>query len=185
MNQREKKQLWTSIVKRAYWDRAVELADWQAKISQAHRSYLPQALQGFSAKEFAALYGEVGFCTDWPRLKARAQQIQPELGRFFPLYDLLWSQLIQAGVNLRPHLWWYELPKGEKEFLRCVSRQPGQSIYKTAKDLGMQYRRAHDYAQDLMARGIVFVRNEAVNNRLQSRLYPNASMGKKEVARLI
>jgi hypothetical protein len=177
MNQREQKKLWAEVSRRVYWDRAVELVDWQVKVAQAHRSYLPQALQALSAKDFAALYGQQAFCADWPRLKAQAQKMQPDLARFFPLYDLLWSLLMQAGVNMRPHLWWYELPKREKEFLRSVSRQPGQSIYKTAKDLGLQYRRAHDYAQDLIARGLVFVRSEISNNRAQSRLYPKASMG--------
>jgi hypothetical protein len=178
MSQRAQKKLWAEVSKRVYWDRAVELADWQVKVAQAHRSYLPQALQTLSAKDFAALYGRENFCADWPRLKAQAQKMQPELARVFPLYDLLWSRSVEAGVNLRPHLWWYELPKREKEFLRCVSREPGQSIYKTAKDLGLQYRRAHDYAQDLMARGLVFVRSEISNNRVQSRLYPKASMGR-------
>jgi hypothetical protein len=176
--QKEQAALWAGISKRAYWDRAVDLADWQEKIAQAHRSYLPEALQWFSAKEFAQLYGKEHFGEDWPRLKARAAQMQPELARFFPLYDVYWSHIVEAGVNLRPSLWWYDLPKREKEFLRAISRQPGQSIYKTAKDLKMQYRRAHDYTQDLIARGIVFVRSETVNNRPQSQLYPRASMGR-------
>jgi hypothetical protein len=173
----EQAKLWAEISKRAYWNRAVELADWQSKTSQEHRSYLPQALQFFSAKEFVQLYGEEAFCADWPRLKAQAESLQPSLAQFFPLYDVRWSQLMEAGVNLRPHLWWFELSKREKEFLRCVSSKPGQSIYKTAKDLGMQYRRAHDYAQDLMQRGIVFARQETVSSRRQNRLYPKARMG--------
>jgi len=46
-----------------------------------------------------------------------------------------------------------DMPKRRRQFLLCVARSPGKSIYELAKDLGLQYRRAHEHAQRLISEG--------------------------------
>ena len=163
-------QAWESISKKVYWDRAVSLDVWREQMPQAHRSYLPQAVQRMRVREFIYFYGKEAFVRDWPRLKAALPE---EVARGSGMYDITWSQLAGGSFNLRPVPQFYELASRQREFLVEAMRAPGSSIYQIAKRLSMQYRRAHDHAQALIALGIV--RDKSLNDgkRKQRLLYPS------------
>lgn len=165
-------QAWEKISKRVYWDRDVPLALWRERVGQAHRSYLPEAVKRMHVREFIYFYGKDAFVLDWPRLKAA---LPLDIASSSGMYDIFWSQLAGGSFNLRPVPQFYDLAAKQREFLIEAMRMPGSSIYQIAKRLGMQYRRAHDHAQALIAQGIV--RDKAMDNgmRKQRLLYPSYS----------
>jgi hypothetical protein len=162
-------QAWETISKKVYWDRDVPLALWRERVSEAHHSYLPEAVRRMPVREFIYFYGKDRFVLDWPRLRAA---LPPDIASRCGMYDIFWSQLAGGGLNLRPVPQFYELATRQREFLVEAMRVPGSSIYQIAKRLGMQYRRAHDHAQALIAQGIV--RDKAIDSglRRQRLLYP-------------
>lgn len=166
-------QAWEAISKKIYWDRDVPLALWRERVSEAHRSYLPEAVRRMHAREFIYFYGKDAFALDWPRLKAA---LPKDILSGSGMYDLAWSQLAGGSFNLRPVPQFYILAVRQREFLIEAMRVPGSSIYQIAKRLGMQYRRAHDHAQALVVQGIV--RDKAMDNgsRKQRLLYPSYSL---------
>lgn len=160
---------WESVSRQAFWDRQVPLQRWREKVGVAHRAYLPASVANLTARQFIRFYGVDRFTRDWPRLRAGlpASAI-PHLG----LYDLAWSQLAGGGWNLRPTADFFALPQKRRAFLAQVAKCPGKSIYETAKDLGMQYRRAHDHAKWLTQAGKISGRETISKNRRKTCLYP-------------
>jgi hypothetical protein len=89
-----------------------------------------------------------------------------------PIFDLAWSQAVGGGYNLVPTPDYYTLSPKRRAFLTHISKTPGQSIYQAAKDLGMQYRRAHDHAQWLAQTGKIRTVEATHNGRRQKKLFP-------------
>lgn len=158
---------WREINQRVYWDRTVDLETWRAKIKTGHRSYFPDAVARMSVREFIYFYGENEFARDWPRLR----QCLPK-GAMTGMYDLNWSVLVGAGLNLRPFSDFYSLPKRRREFLMQVSRTPGKNIYEICALLKMQYRRGHEHAKQLMKSGKVRGKLMIEKGRRKTLLYP-------------
>lgn len=138
---------WDVISKKVYWDRDVPLERWREKVSIGHRSYLPDAISTMTPAEFIRFYGFSKFKRDWPSLKAK---LPKDVIKYASVFDLVWSQSVGGGWNLRPSEDYYSMPAKRRAFLTHVARTPGLSIYAVAKSLGLQYRRAHDHATRLI-----------------------------------
>ena len=160
---------WESISKKAFWDREVPLQRWRERAAAAHSSYLPASIANLAPREFIRFYGSGEFTRHWPALRA---SLPPSSGKHIALYDLAWSQLAGGGWNLRPTPDFFALPEKRPAFLVQVAKFPGKSIYEVAKDLGLQYRRAHDHAQWLTLAGKIKRRDTVAQNRRKTCLYP-------------
>jgi hypothetical protein len=141
---------WEAVSRKAYWDRDVPLEKWRTKVSEGHRSYLPDAASSMSVAEFVHYYGVDKFVRDWPALRAR---LPAAAAKRAGMLDLAWGRLVGGGWNLRPVADFYSMPARRRQFLVQVSKTPGKSIYEVAKALDMQYRRAHDHAVTLVQEG--------------------------------
>ncbi len=161
---------WDVLSKKAYWDRDVPLTTWQQRIREAHRSYLPGAIQAFDPVEFIHYYGVDAFKTDWPRLR---RSLEADVAkRHSAVFDLAWSRLISGTWNLAPDDRVTSMPKRRREFLFAVARKPGSSIYAIAAMLGMQYKRAHEHARDLSEAGLLLIKPSVQTGRLSNLLFP-------------
>lgn len=166
----EKTETWESVSKKAYWDRDVPLEKWRTGISAGHRSYLPDAVALMSVPEFIHFYGLERFLQDWPRLRT----LLPESAlKKTGVHDLAWSRLAGGGWNLRPVPDFYTMPERRRQFFVAVARAPGKSIYELAKTLGMQYRRAHDHAVELIREEKVRGAEVMEGGRRKTKLYPS------------
>ena len=177
-------EAWSAASKRAYWDRDVPLDRWRQKTAQGHRSYLPDAVAALAPADFAYFYGIEEFKHDWPRLRA---MLPASHLRHAPLYDLTWSQWVGHSWNLRPSEAFWSLPPRRRAFLVQAMKAPGQNVYQVAQALGMQYRRAHDHAVDLIQKGLIQGREATANGRRRLDLLPcytaKALTGKPNTAR--
>ncbi len=160
---------WESVSRKAYWDRDVSLEKWKEKVSQSHRSYLPDAVVGMDVTEFMRFYGVQPFIQDWPALRAHLPALV--VGKA-GLYDLAWSRLVCGGWNLKPCSDFNAMPKRKRQFLISVAQMPGRSIYQVAKSLDMQYRRAHDHARQLMQEGKLRGKTVLEGGHTKTKLYP-------------
>lgn len=161
---------WESVSRKAYWDRNVPLERWREAVSAGHRSYLPDAVCGMSVSEFIHFYGVNRFILDWPNLR---QRLPEQAAKKAGVFDLVWSQLSGGGWNLKPFPDFHTMPKRRRDFLRSVARTPGKSIYELAKSMGMQYRRAHEHAADLIRTGKIRGSDVVENGRKKTKLYPS------------
>jgi hypothetical protein len=91
---------WSTISKKVFWDRKVELEVWRQRASECHRSYLPDAVKYMSAREFVYFYGLTNFKQDWPRLRASLDQ--KSMTFHLGLYDLIWSIHVGQSYDLKP-----------------------------------------------------------------------------------
>ena len=170
MKQRHEVLPWDALSKKAYWDRDVPLVIWKKGIAEAHRSYLPGAVKAFDPVEFIHYFGVNAFKADWPRLR---KSLEANIARrHAAVFDLAWSRLISGTWNLAPDERIASMPKRRREFLFAISRRPGSSIYVIAGVLGMQYRRAHEHAQNLSQAGLVLMKPTVQSGRLSNRLFP-------------
>ena len=170
MKQRHEVLPWDALSKKAYWDRDVPLVIWKKGIAEAHRSYLPGAVKAFDPVEFIHYFGVNAFKADWPRLR---KSLEADIARrHAAVFDLAWSRLISGTWNLAPDERIASMPKRRREFLFAISRRPGSSIYVIAGVLGMQYRRAHEHAQNLSQAGLVLMKPTVQSGRLSNRLFP-------------
>lgn len=160
---------WESVCKKAYWDREIPLGKWQDRVSIGHRSYLPDAVAGMEVSEFAHFYGIRKFARDWPLLRAKLPE---KSARKAGVYDMAWSRLVGGGWNLRPTPDFSTMPKRRRQFMIAVAKTPGKSIYEIAKSLGMQYRRAHEHAANLIQDGKVRGKEVVESGRRKTKLYP-------------
>ena len=150
MKPRDEIESWDVVSKKVYWDRDVVLDKWRSMVSLGHRSYLPDAVKTMDVTEFIHFYGSKRFVETWPELRAC---LPVTADRDAKIYDAAWSRLVGGGWNLKPTRDFYSMPKRRRQFLLLAARSPGKSIYALAKELGMQYRRAHDHAQGLINEG--------------------------------
>ena len=162
-------QDWDALSRKVYWDRSVSLQAWRKGIAKAGPSYLPQALSRMTAAEFVHFYGADEFKNDWPRLRA---SLSPTAMVFAGTFDLAWSRAVGGGWNLKPTPDVLALPDKRRAFLTQVACTPGKSIYQIAKDLGLQYRRAHQHATELVKAGKIKSTDTLHNGRKQRRLFP-------------
>lgn len=160
---------WEAISRKAYWDRDIPLDKWRDRVSTGHRSYLPDAVTGMEVAEFVHFYGVGPFVRDWPRLRA---QLPETVARKAALYDMAWSRLAGGGWNLRPFPDFSAMPQRRRQFLVAVAHNPGRSIYEIAKSLGMQYRRAHDHAANLIREGKLRGKDAVEGGHRKTKLYP-------------
>ncbi|MCY7308875.1 MAG: hypothetical protein LH632_22640, partial [Rhodoferax sp.] len=105
---------WEDVSKKTYWDRAVPLDKWREKVSEGHRSYLPDAVSTMTPVEFIAFYGVERFKLDWPVLRAALTQLAAKRAG---VYDIAWSRLIGGGWNLKPPEDFYLMPARRRQFL--------------------------------------------------------------------
>ena len=168
---------WEAVSRKTYWDRDVPLEKWRDRISTGHRSYLPDAVSAMSVQEFVHFYGAKKFIRDWPFLRSCLSE---EEARKAGVYDLAWSRLAGGGWNLRPSPDFNSIPKRRRQFLTAVAKTPGMSIYEVAKSLGMQYRRAHEHAVNLIHAGKVRGKDVVEGGRRKTMLYP--AYGESHVA---
>ena len=161
---------WESVSKKTYWDRDVPLEKWREKVSTGHRSYLPDAVSTMSAKEFVHFYGMERFVRDWPKLRAALPSASR---RKTGVYDLAWSRLAGGCWNLRPVADFYSMPERRRQFYVQVSRSPGKSIYEVAKSLGMQYRRAHEHAVNLIREEKIRGADVVEGGHRKTKLFPS------------
>ena len=164
---------WESVSRKVYWDRDVALEKWREKVALGHPSYLPDAVSGMEVAEFVHFYGVQQFIRDWPVLRARLPEM---LARKAGGYDMVWSQLVGGGWNLKPFPDFNTLPERRRQFLIAVAQTPGKSIYELAKALGLQYRRAHEHAVNLIREGKMRGAEVVENGRRKTRLYPSYKM---------
>lgn len=115
-----------------------------------------------------AFYGPDGFVMDWPSIRSK---LPPESMKHTPTLDCFWSQLRGGGLHLHPSIDFYSMPEKRREFLIEISRRPGISIYEAAKNLSMQYRRAHDIAMRLVSEGRVKAVSAVRNGRRVAALF--------------
>ena len=169
MKPRSEIEPWEVVSKKVYWDREVALDKWQKMLSVGHPSYLPDAVATMEVVEFIHFYGAQRFVADWPAL--RASLSAAAIGQA-ATYDMAWSRLVSGGWNLKPTKDFYTMPKRRKQFLLCVARSPGKSIYELAKDLGLQYRRAHEHAQRLINEGKLRAAEVVEGGHRKRKLYP-------------
>ena len=134
---------WESISKKVFWDRDVTLERWREKVVRGHRFYLPDSIAIMSPAEFVRFYGLPEFKRDWPAMRA---QLPPATVQHIGVFDLAWSVAIGGGWNLRPTPDFLAMPEKRRAFLTQVAKDPGKSTYEIAKQLGLQYRGAHDHA---------------------------------------
>ena len=160
---------WDALSQKVYWDRRVSLQAWRKGIAKASASYLPQTLGRMSAIEFVHFYSLAAFKNDWPRLRASLTETAMAYAGTF---DLAWSQAVGGGWNLKPTPDVLALPDKRRAFLTQVACTPGKSIYQIAKELGLQYRRAHQHAQVLTQAGKIKCVDAVHNGRRQRRLFP-------------
>lgn len=160
---------WESVSRKAYWDRDVPLEKWRERVSEGHRSYLPDAVLGMDFSEFVHFYGVKSFVRDWPLLRAKLPE---HVARKAGVYDLAWGRLAGGGWNLRPFPEFGSLPERRRQFLVAVAKNPGKSIYEVAKALGMQYRRAHEHAVNLVRDGRVLGKEVVEGGHRKTKLYP-------------
>lgn len=160
---------WEAVSKKAYWDRDVPLEKWRDRVFTGHRSYLPDAVGGMAVSEFVHFYGAKSFVRDWPRLRSHLPET---VARKAGVYDLAWSWLAGGGWNLRPVSDFNAMPERRRQFMVAVARAPGKSIYELAKSIGMQYRRAHEHAINLMQAGKVRGKAVVEGGRRKTKLYP-------------
>lgn len=160
---------WESVSKKIFWDRDVPLERWREKLAQGHRSYLPASIATMTPEEFVRFYGLADFKRDWPTLRAL---LPVETMQHTGVFDLAWSVAVGGGWNLKPTPDFLAMPAKRRAFLTQVARYPGLSTYEIAKQLGLQYRRAHDHASWLTKAGNI--RGVAVteNGRSKVRLFP-------------
>jgi hypothetical protein len=118
--------------------------------------------------QFIRFYGLEAFKLGWPTLRAT---LPAAILQHAPIFDLAWSQAV-GGYNLVPTPDYYTLSPKRRAFLTHIAKTPGQSIYQAAKDLGMQYRRAHDHAQWLAHTGKIRTVEATHNGRRQKKLFP-------------
>lgn len=164
-----KVESWEVVSKKVYWDRDIPLEKWRDKVSTGHPSYLPDAVTRMEVSEFTHFYGFRKFIRDWPFLRAKL----PESAvRKVGVYDIAWSWLAGGGWNLRPFPDFYAMPERRRQFLVAVAKIPGRSIYEVAKSLGMQYRRAHEHAVNLIRAGKIRGKNVVEDGRRKTKLYP-------------
>ena len=134
---------WESISKKVFWDRDVALERWRERVAQGHHSYLPTSVATMAPAEFVRFYGLAEFKRDWPTMRAL---LPADAMRHTGVFDLAWSVAVGGGWNLKPTQDFLALPEKRRAFLTHVARYPGKSIYEIARQLGLQYRRAHDHA---------------------------------------
>lgn len=160
---------WETLSKKVYWDRDVPLERWRERISVGHRSYLPAALSTMTPAEFVRFYGLSQFKRDWPALRAK---LPKKTVKYAPVFDLAWSQAVGGGWNLRPTEDYFSMPERRRDFLTQVARVPGMSIYEVAKSLGLQYRRAHDHAANLLRDGKIRAVETIERGHRKMKLFP-------------
>lgn len=160
---------WETFSKKVYWDRDVLLDKWRKKISEGHRSYLPDAVSVMTPVEFIWFYGAQRFRLDWPMLRAF---LAPDTQKRVSMYDIAWSRLIGGGWNLIPTDDFLRMPTKRRQFLVYVAGHPGDNIYEIAKSLGMQYRRAHEHAMNLINDGKIRAVTVVDGGRRKSKLFP-------------
>jgi hypothetical protein len=160
---------WEIVSKKTYWDRDVPLEKWRDRISTGHRSYLPDAVTGMDVSEFIHFYGAKRFVRDWPLLRS----LLPEMAAMKTgVYDMAWSRLAGGGWNLRPTPDFNALRERRRQFMVAVANMPGRSIYEVAKALGMQYRRAHEHAVNLIQAGKIRGKAVIEGGHRKTKLYP-------------
>lgn len=169
MRQHMEVESWEAVSKKAYWDRDIPLEKWQDRVSIGHRSYLPDAVTGMEVSEFAHFYGIRKFVRDWPLLRAKLPE---KSARKAGVYDMAWSRLTGGGWNLRPTPDFSTMPERRRQFMIAVAKAPGRSIYEIAKSLGMQYRRAHEHAVNLIRVGKVRGKEVVEGGHRKTKLYP-------------
>ena len=160
---------WETLSKKVYWDREVPLARWREKISAGHPSYLPAAVATMTPAEFIRFYGLAKFKRRWPGMRANLPR---GTVKYAPVFDLAWSQATGGGWNLRPTADYFAMPQRRRDFLTQVARTPGMSIYAVAKTLGLQYRRAHDHASQLITEGKIRAVETLERGRRKLQLFP-------------
>jgi hypothetical protein len=161
---------WEAVSRKAYWDRDVPLEKWRERISTGHRSYLPDAVSAMAVAEFIHFYGVNRFVRDWPVLRAH---LPDKVAEKAGVYDLAWSRLAGGGWNLKPSQDFNAMPARRRQFLVTVARTPGKSIYEVAKSLGMQYRRAHEHAVNLIREGKIRGSDVVEGGHRKIKLYPS------------
>jgi hypothetical protein len=160
---------WSTISKKVFWDRDVSLARWRQGVAVGHRSYLPASIATMTPSQFIQFYGRQNFKLGWPALRA---MLPDDTLKHAPVFDLAWSQAAGGGWNLIPAPDYYDLPEKRRAFLTQIAKTPGKSIYQIAKDLGIQYRRAHDHAVWLAQAGKVHTVEAVHNGHRQKKLFP-------------
>ena len=160
---------WDTLSKKAFWDRDVALERWRERVAAAHRSYLPDSIATMSPVEFVRFYGLENFKRDWPTLRAA---LPKETLKFASVFDVAWSHAVGGGWNLVPTSDYYAMAAKRRAFLTEIARAPGKSIYEVAKNLGMQYRRAHDHASSLIEAGKIRSVDAVEGGIKKRRLYP-------------
>lgn len=160
---------WDAVSKKVYWDRSVALEKWRERVAEGHRSYLPDAVSTMNVREFIHFYGAGRFVSDWPSLRG----LLPEaVAKHAGIYDLAWSRMAGGGWNLRPTEDFFSMPAKRRLFLLSVAKHPGKSIYEIAKSLGMQYRRAHEHAENLVKAGRIRSDDVIEGGHRKRKLYP-------------
>lgn len=162
-------ETWATLSKKVFWDRDVPLAKWRQGIASGHRAYLPASIATMTPTQFIRFYGLDAFKLGWPTLRA---SLPAATVQHAPMFDLTWSQAVGGGYNLVPTPDYYALSPKRRAFLTHIAKTPGQSIYQVAKDLGMQYRRAHDHALWLAQTGKIRTVEATHNGRRQKQLFP-------------
>ena len=161
---------WEAASRRAYWDRDVPLESWRMMVRAGHRSYLPDAIVRIPVAQFVHFYGTEQFLLDWPMIRAL---LPVEAAEKAGMHDIVWSRLAGGGWNLRPSPDFYRMPRRRREFLARVARSPGESIYRIAKSLSMQYRRAHDHAMSLIREGRITAVAAVEGGHRKLKLFPS------------
>lgn len=160
---------WETVSKKVFWDRDVPLERWRVGVASGHRSYLPDSISTMTPAVFIRFYGLDGFKRGWPAMRAA---LPAETLCYAGVYDLAWSQAVGGGWNLKPTADWDEMPERCRSFLTQVAKIPGQSIYEVAKNLGMQYRRAHDHAVWLTKTGKILQVAAVERGHRKIKLFP-------------
>ena len=160
---------WATLSKKVFWDRDVALDRWRARVAAGHRSYLPDSIATMTPVEFVRFYGLDHFKRDWPLLRAA---LPKQTLKSASVFDVAWSHAVGGGWNLVPAADYHAMAAKRRAFLTEVARVPGKSIYEVAKNLGMQYRRAHDHAKCLIAVGKIRPVDAVENGLRKRRLYP-------------
>ena len=169
MSEATRSDTWAVLSKKVFWDRDVALERWRERVAAAHRSYLPDSIATLTPVEFVRFYGLDNFKRDWPMLRAALPKVTL---KFASVFDVAWSHAVGGGWNLVPAADYYAMPAKRRAFLTEVARVPGKSIYEVAKNLGMQYRRAHDHASTLIEAGKIRPVDAVENGLRKRRLYP-------------
>ena len=160
---------WESISKKVFWDRDVPLQRWREKVAQGHPSYLPHSISTMGPAEFVRFYGLHEFKRDWPSMRSL---LPPATMQYTGVFDLAWSVAVGGGWNLKPTPDFLAMPEKRRAFLTHVARYPGKSTYEIAKQLGLQYRRAHDHASWLTKAGNIKGVAVTEKGRSKIRLFP-------------